>query len=145
MQQSSASTASHHQQRQHCRSAMRPPIHITSVNKLTFEQTKSFPMEGIDHGCRLRCNFMLCSAGRKSALHLTIQQGCQLTQCSAMQATHTTMLPFESLSTEVRKADILPGLQPNELVSNGNIANADYASIFHPCRESITVHKKNTF
>jgi hypothetical protein len=29
---------------------------------------------------------------------------------STIQATHTTMLPFESLSTEARKADVLPGL-----------------------------------
>ncbi len=64
---------------------------------------------------------------------------------STIQATHTTMLPFESLSTEARKADILPGLQPNSLVSVGKFANADYTTIFHPCREGITVHKKNTF
>ena len=29
---------------------------------------------------------------------------------STIQATHTTMLPFESLSTEAHKADVLPGL-----------------------------------
>jgi hypothetical protein len=29
---------------------------------------------------------------------------------SSITATHTTMLPFESLSTEARKADVLPGL-----------------------------------
>jgi hypothetical protein len=64
---------------------------------------------------------------------------------SMIQATHTTMLPFESLSTEARKADVLPGLRPNSLVSVGIFANADYTTIFHPCREGVMVHKKNTF
>ncbi len=64
---------------------------------------------------------------------------------STIQATHTTMLLFESLSTEARKADVLPGLQPNSLVSVGKFADADYTTIFHPRREGIMVHKKNTF
>jgi hypothetical protein len=64
---------------------------------------------------------------------------------STIQATHTTMLPFESLSTEARKADILLWLQPNSLVSVGKFADADDTTIFHPCREGVTVHKKNTF
>ena len=64
---------------------------------------------------------------------------------SGIQATHTTMLPFESLSTEARKADVLPGLQPNSLVSVGKFGDADYTTIFHPRGEGITVHKKNTF
>jgi hypothetical protein len=64
---------------------------------------------------------------------------------STIQATHTTTLPFESLSTEARKADVLPGLRLNSLVSVGKFANADYTTIFHPRREGITVHKKNTF
>jgi hypothetical protein len=64
---------------------------------------------------------------------------------STIQATHTTMLPFESLSTEARKADVLPGLRPNSLVSVGKFAHADYRTIFHPRREGVTVHKKNTF
>ncbi len=38
---------------------------------------------------------------------------------SVIQATHITMLPFESLSDEARKADILPGLRPNSLISVG--------------------------
>ena len=55
------------------------------------------------------------------------------------------MLPFESLSTKARKADILPVLQPNSVVSVGKFANADYTTIFHPSREGVMVHKKNTF
>jgi hypothetical protein len=31
------------------------------------------------------------------------------------------------------------------LVRVGKFANADYTTIFHPCREGVTVHKKNTF
>jgi hypothetical protein len=64
---------------------------------------------------------------------------------SMIQATHTTTIPFKSLSTEARKADVLPGLRPNSLVSVGKFANTDYTTIFHPCREGVTVHKKNTF
>jgi hypothetical protein len=64
---------------------------------------------------------------------------------STIQATHTTTLPFKSLSTEARKADVLPGLQPNSLVSVGKFSNVDYTTIFHPCREGVKVHKKNTF
>ncbi len=64
---------------------------------------------------------------------------------SVIQATHTTMLPFESLSTGTRKADVLPELQPNSLVSVGKFADADYTPIFHSHGEGITVHKKNTF
>jgi hypothetical protein len=64
---------------------------------------------------------------------------------SAIQATHTTMLPFKSLSDEERKADVLPGLRPNSLISVGKIADANYTTIFHPRREGVTVHKKNTF
>ena len=63
----------------------------------------------------------------------------------AITATHTTMLPFESLSTEARKADVLPGLRPNSLISVGKFADADYTTIFHPRGEGVTVHKKNTF
>ena len=64
---------------------------------------------------------------------------------SSIQATHTTMLPFESLSPDARKADVLPGLRPNSLVSVGKLANADYTTIFHPRGEGVTVHKKNSF
>ncbi len=51
---------------------------------------------------------------------------------SAIQATHTTMLPFKSLSDEARKADVLPGLWPNSLISVGKIADVNYTTIFHP-------------
>jgi hypothetical protein len=64
---------------------------------------------------------------------------------SSIQATHTTMLPFKSLSAEARKADVLPGLRPNSLVSVGKFADADYTTIFHPRGEGVTVHAKNTF
>ena len=44
------------------------------------------------------------------------------------QATHTAILPFESLSDEARKADVLPGLRPNSLVSVSKFADADYTT-----------------
>ena len=64
---------------------------------------------------------------------------------SSIRATHTTMLPFKALSTNARKADVLPGLRPNSLVSVGKLSDEDYTTIFHPRGEGVTVHKKNTF
>ena len=63
---------------------------------------------------------------------------------STKQATHTAILPFESLSDDARKADVLPGLRPNSLISVGKLADADYTTIFHPRGEGVTVHEKNT-
>ncbi len=64
---------------------------------------------------------------------------------STKQATHTAVLPFPSLSDEARKAEVLPGLPPNSLVSVGKLADSDYTTIFHPQGEGVTVHKKNSF
>jgi hypothetical protein len=60
------------------------------------------------------------------------------------QATHTATLPFKSLSDKARRADVLPGLWPNSLVSVGKLADADYTTIFHPQGEGVAVHEKNT-
>jgi hypothetical protein len=64
---------------------------------------------------------------------------------STKQATHTAILPFESLSDEARRADVLPGLRPNSLVSVGKLADSDYTTMFHPRGEGVTVHEKNSF
>ena len=64
---------------------------------------------------------------------------------ASIHATHTTMLPFYSLSDKARIADVLPDLRPNSLVSVGKLADADYTTIFHPRGEGVTVHKKNLF
>ncbi len=64
---------------------------------------------------------------------------------ASIQATHTAILPFEGLSAKARKADVLPGLRPNSLVSVGKLSDAGYTTIFHPHREGVTVHTKNTF
>ncbi len=64
---------------------------------------------------------------------------------STKQATHTAILPFKSLSDKARRADVLPGLWPNLLVSVGKLADVDYTTIFHPWGEDINLHKKNTF
>ncbi len=54
------------------------------------------------------------------------------------------MLPFTELSQQARKADVLPGLRPNTLISVGKLADADYTTIFHPQGEGVTVHKKGS-
>jgi len=64
---------------------------------------------------------------------------------SSIHATHTTMLPFDSLTAEARKAVVLPGLRPNSLISVGKLADADYTTIFHPRGEGVTIHSKNSF
>jgi hypothetical protein len=69
----------------------------------------------------------------------------QLPDGSSIQTTHTALLPFESLSAEARKADVLPGLRPNSLISVGKFSDADYTTVFHPRGEGVTVHKKGTF
>ncbi len=63
---------------------------------------------------------------------------------TSIKATHTTTLPFKELSPQARKADVLPGLRPNTLISVGKLANADYTTIFHPRGDGVTVHKKGT-
>lgn len=64
---------------------------------------------------------------------------------STLQATHSTLLPFKSLSEQARKADVLPGLTPNALVSVGKLADANYTTIFHPHGQGVTVHAKDTY
>jgi hypothetical protein len=98
----------------------------------THQKTQALPAEGINYGGRLRCNLELCLAVRKSTNHWTIQQDCRIARWINKQATHTAILPFESLSDEARRADVLPGLRPNSLVSVGKLADADYTTIFHP-------------
>ncbi len=59
-----------------------------------------------------------------------------------VKVTHTTVLPFESLSQKARKADVLPRLRPNMLISIGKLADVDYTTVFHPQGEGVTVHKR---
>ena len=63
---------------------------------------------------------------------------------STKRATLTAILPFDALSDEARKADVLPGLRPNSLVSVGKLADANYTTVFHPRGEGVTIHKRNT-
>ena len=63
----------------------------------------------------------------------------------AIMASHTTNLPFDSLSAKARKADVLPALKQNLLVSVGKFSDASYTTIFHPHGEGVTVHKPGTF
>ena len=64
---------------------------------------------------------------------------------SSIQASHTTLLPFQSLSMMARKADVLPGLKPNSLVSVGKLADANYTTIFHPKENGVTIHQMGTY
>ncbi len=48
---------------------------------------------------------------------------------SSIQATHSTMLPFDLLSPKARIADVLPGLRPNSLVSVGKLADGNPSNI----------------
>ncbi len=64
---------------------------------------------------------------------------------AAIKASHTTNLPFKALSAKARKADVLPALKQNSLVSVGKLADANYTTIFHPQGEGVTVHKAGTF
>jgi hypothetical protein len=49
-----------------------------------------------------------------------------------INAMHTTELPLNALTSNARKAHVLPGLQPNSLVSVGKLADAGYTTVFHP-------------
>jgi len=67
-----------------------------------------------------------------------------LPNAATIKATHTTNLPFESLSDAARKADVLPGLRQNSLVSVGKLADKNYTTIFHPKGQGVTVHREGT-
>ncbi len=62
-----------------------------------------------------------------------------------IKASHTTNLPFPSLSAKARRADVLPGLRHNSFVSVGKFADASYTTIFHPHGKGVTVHQPGTF
>ncbi len=62
-----------------------------------------------------------------------------------IKATHTTMLPFDSLLHSARVADVLLGLKTNTLISVGKLAEANYTTVFHPQGNGVTVHEKGTF
>ena len=60
-----------------------------------------------------------------------------------MRATSATQLPFEQLSDEARRANILPGLTKS-LISVNKMAENGYTTIFRPGNEGVTFHKKGT-
>jgi hypothetical protein len=63
---------------------------------------------------------------------------------STINAMHTTELPLHALTSDARKAHVLPGLRPNSLVSIGKLANAGYTTVFHPTGRGVTVHQKKS-
>ncbi len=62
---------------------------------------------------------------------------------STLRATSATQLPFEQLSDEARRANILPGLTKS-LISVNKLAENGYTTIFRPGNEGVTFHKKGT-
>jgi hypothetical protein len=62
---------------------------------------------------------------------------------STLTAIGTTQLPFEQLSSEARKATILPGLTKS-LISVNTMANSGYTTIFRPGDQGVTFHKEGT-
>ena len=62
---------------------------------------------------------------------------------STLRATSATQLPFEQLSDEARRANILPGLTKS-LISVNKMAESGYTTIFRPGNEGVTFHKKGT-
>jgi hypothetical protein len=62
---------------------------------------------------------------------------------STLQATSTTQLPFQQLSTKAREANILSGLK-RSLLSVNKMAENGCTTIFRPGDEGVTIHKKGT-
>ncbi len=58
-----------------------------------------------------------------------------------IKASHTTELPFPSLSAKARRAEVFPGLRQNSLLSVSKFSDAGYTTVFHPHGEGVTVHK----
>ena len=62
---------------------------------------------------------------------------------STLKSIGTTQLPFEQLSTQARKANILPGLTKS-LISVNKMAESGYTTISRPGDEGVTFHKEGT-
>ena len=62
---------------------------------------------------------------------------------STLKSIGTTQLPFEQLSTQARKANILPGLTKS-LISVNKMAESGYTTIFRPGDKGVTFHKEGT-
>ena len=62
-----------------------------------------------------------------------------------MQASSTALLDLSKLRTEAREAIVVPGLNTKALLSVSPLANAGYTTIFHPHKQGVTVHDKDSF
>ena len=60
-----------------------------------------------------------------------------------LRTSRRTQLPFDTLTTAAREADILPGLK-RSLLSVSKMSDEGYTTIFHPGEEGVTIHKKGT-
>jgi hypothetical protein len=63
---------------------------------------------------------------------------------STINAMHTMELLLNALISNARKAQVLPGMQPNSLVSVGKLADTGYTTVFHPAGRGVTVHQKKS-
>lgn len=82
-------------------------------------------------------------------------KGCKITGKTAIKVvrmpdghvTNTTeqvVLPLPALTEEAKKADVLPALTHDNLMSVSKLANAGYTTIFHPHNGGVTVHQAGT-
>jgi len=63
---------------------------------------------------------------------------------ATLRTSWRTKLPFDTLTTTAREADVLPGLK-RSLLSVSKMSDEGYTTIFHPGEEGVTIHKKGTF
>ena len=63
----------------------------------------------------------------------------------SMQASSTGLLNLSTLRLEAREAIVVPGLKPKALMSVSPLANNGYTTIFHPYKQGVTVHDKDSF
>jgi hypothetical protein len=62
---------------------------------------------------------------------------------STLQTSNKTILPFEQLSKDTRKAHIFPGLKKS-LLSINKMAENGYTTIFHEGNKGVTIQKSGT-
>ena len=62
-----------------------------------------------------------------------------------MQASSTALLDLIKLRNQAREAIVVPGLNTKALLSVSPLANAGYTTIFHPHKQGVTVHDKDSF
>jgi hypothetical protein len=62
---------------------------------------------------------------------------------SKLRTSNKTKLPFKQLLDTLRVADILPGLK-RSLLSVHKMSEEGDTTIFHPCKEGVSIHKEGS-